>query len=529
MNGAVVRLGEAACQPAMRGIDLVADLVAGTIGPAGRAVLVGRDHATPLLLRNGHAIAKNLDLADRGGQTGVLLMRELAWRTSDAVGDGTSTAILAARAFARAGAVAGLAGIPQAELAAMIEAHRDAVLDALAAEARPAPDAAALRDFAIQAVGGDAALGELLAEAHERAGADGLVLVEEGRGTEDALRFDAGLHLDQGWLSPHLVDDRHSRAIEIEDALVLLHAGPIEALEPMLRVLEMIAEAKRGLVIIADSLSERALATLIQNKRRAGLKIAALKAPGAGPWRRLMLEDIAIATGGGVIAEDLGTSLKTLRPHLLGAAGKVRVGRDGTAIIGPKGEAEAIAARCAAIRDAIAREKHLSFDREQHQKRLARLRAGIATLRVGARTPSQLKLRLDQARNASAALAAALAGGLSPGGGAALVHAARAASAGLPQDIAGRLLGRMFARASEAPLFAIARNAGAEPDLVVPRVAASTGLAFDARTRGLVPAETILDPLPVVRTAFRNAVSSAARLLCIGAAVGARRHAVAKD
>ncbi|MEZ5860093.1 MAG: TCP-1/cpn60 chaperonin family protein [Geminicoccaceae bacterium] len=411
MNAKVVRVGEAARQPAMRGIDLVADLVAGTMGPAGRAVLVGRNHAPPLLLRNGYAIARNLELGSRDEQAGVLLMRDLAWRTSDAVGDGTSTAILAARAFVRAGRLAALSGIAPSELQAAIDAHSTAVLEALEAASCPAPEAAVLERVATQALGGDAALGALLAEAHLQAGSDGMVVIEEGRSAEDTLRFDAGLHFDQGWISPHLVDDARTRTIEIENPLILVHAGPITALQPVVRVLEMIAESGRGLVIIADSVAEDALTTLIANKRGAGLKVAAIKAPGAGAWRCSTLEDIAIATGAALIAEELGHSLAGLRPQFMGGAARVIVRRHDSTIIGGKGDPAAVATRTMEIRDAITREKHLSFDREQLRKRLARLQAGIATLGIGGRTPTHLQLRLEQARNASATLAAALPAG----------------------------------------------------------------------------------------------------------------------
>lgn len=521
MNARVVRIGEAARQPAMRGIDMVADLTAGTMGPAGRAVLVGRNHAPPLLLRNGYAITQNLELEQRDEHVGVLLMRDLAWRVSDAVGDGTSSAVLAARAFARAGRLASLAGIAQAELQGAIDAHCRIVIEALEAASCPAPDGVALERFATQAVGGDAALGALLAEAHVQAGPDGMVIVEEGRSAEDALRFDAGLHFDQGWISPHLVDDARTKTIEIENPLILLHAGAITALEPVVRVLEMIAEAGRGIVIIADAVTDAALITLIANKRRAGLKVAAIKAPGAGTWRRSMLEDIAIATGATLIAEEQGYSLAGLRPQLLGGAGKAIVRRNDSTIIGGKGDPAVIQARTATIRDAIAREKHLGFDREQHRKRLARLQAGIATLAIGGRTPSHLQLRLEQARSASATLAAALAGGLVQGGSAALVHAARAASGALPDGLLGQLAGRMFAAAAEAPLRAIVRNAGEDADLIVARIGSGTDLTFDARSRKLVPAEGIMDPAPVAIAVLQSAVSTASRLLAVGASLHA--------
>jgi chaperonin GroEL len=515
----VVRFGLDARRPTLEGVDILADLVARTIGPAGRAVLVGRRHGMPQLCRNGYAIARELELDDQARQVGVVMARELAWRTSDAVGDGTKTAILVARALLRAGGRASLAGIPASELVELIEAHQTAVIEALEATGLPAPEGEALGRFATQAAGGDTALGALLAEAHGAAGKDGVVLVEAGQTAADDLRFMGGLQLDQGWLSPHLVDDQATRSIVLTDPLILLHAGPIEALGPMVRVLEMIAKAGRSLLIVADSLSEQALATLIANKRRAGLKVAAVKAPGAGPWRRLLLEDLALATGATLIAPELGTSLDGLRPQVMGRAAEVRIDRTTTTIIGGGGEPDAIAPRIAEIRRAIAREQHLAFDREQHQKRLARLASGIATLSVGGRTPAHLAARLEHARNASAAIASALAGGLVPGGSTALAHAAGRARPRLPGGLAGELLGRLFQAACEAPLRAIVRNAGEAAEILVPRLMERPDLAFEARGRGLVPIDELRDPLPVVRTAFQSAVATASRLLTVDCAL----------
>ncbi len=519
MRAAVVRFGENARGPTAMGVDILADLVACTLGPAGRAVLVGRRHAAPRLLRNGYAIAAELELDDLAEQTGVRMLRELAWRTSDAVGDGTSTAILLARALLRTGRKAVLAGLSQAELIGLIEAHAAAVVDRLEAAADAAPSGDDLRRFTTQTVGGDVALGELLAQAHEAAGADGLVVVEAGKGSRDGLRYDPGMHLDQGWLSPHLVDDPRHGTIELDDPLILVHAGAIDDLAPVLRVLEMVAEAGRSLLILADSLAERALAVLVANKRRAGLKVAAVKAPGAGPWRRLILEDVALATGATLIAADLGTSLAGLRPQVLGRADRVQVGREATTIFGGRGDARRCAERVAEIRGAISREQHLSFDREQHRKRLARLISGIATLAIGGLTPSHLQQRVELAKGASAALGAARSGGIVFGGSAALVHAANLAAPDLPGGIAGALIGGMVKAAAEAPLRAIVRNAGCDTDLIAPRVAADRGLAFDALRRDLVPLAALRDPLPVVVTAWRNAVSTASRLLTVDCAV----------
>ncbi len=481
------------------------------------------------MVRNGYAVMQNLDLADSGAQAGVLAMRDLAWRTTDEVGDGTSTAIVMARAFLRAGQRAVLAGLSLAELQEVIDAHCRRVVAELEAASRPVASDAELIRIATQAAGGDQAIGALMADAHIRVGLDGLVLVEEGNDAEDHLQCDNGLHLDQGWLSPYFADSE-TQCVEIEDPLLLLHLGPINDLGSILPALRMIAKADRGLVLIAESVGADALSTLIVNKQRAGLKVAAVKAPGVGPWRQLMLEDIAVATGGMVIAEQLGTSLEHLRPQMAGRARKVRITRSATTIIGGKGDADAVASRARRIRDDIAREKHLSFDREQHRKRLARLSAGIATARIGGTTATEMAQRLDRAKAASAAVRAAQADGVLAGGAAALVRAGRRAEPHLPAGLAGRLVGQAFAAALGAPVHAIAVNAGVDGRPVVHRLATDEQeLCFDAETHRFVAPEALLDPLAVLRAALVNSVSQGGRLLGVGAALALADRAVATN
>jgi chaperonin GroEL len=529
MTAKIVRLGGGAAEPLARGVDIVADLVATTLGPAGRAVLVGRTHAAPLMLRSGYAVVQQLDLPDADRQAGVLTMRELAWRMSDQVGDGTSTAMVMARAFLRAGARAVLAGVPSAELQDVIDAHCSTVAAELEATSRPASTNEEFVRIATQAAGGDVAIGALIADAHARAGLDGVVAVEEGGGTEDHVQVDHGLHFDQGWISPHLADP-DTQIAEIEDPVVLLHLGPIHELGPIVPALEMIAKAGRGLVLIAETVGGDALGTLIVNKQRAGLKVAAVKAPGAGPWRQLILDDIAVATGGMVIAEQLGTSLEHLRPQMAGRARRVRITRTNTTILGGRGDPAALACRTREIRDAIAREKHLSFDRDQHRKRLARLEAGVAVVRIGGITATEIAQRLDRAKAASAAVRAARSGGVLTGGSAALIHAGRRAEAALPPDLAGRMVRRMFAAALSAPLHAIADNAGLDGRGIAHRLATDgADLCFDVGTRRFVASETLLDPLEVLKAALVNSVSVASRLLGVGAVVASGTRMVGKN
>jgi chaperonin GroEL len=520
MSAKIVRLGAAAGEKLAGGVGIAADLVATTLGPAGRAVLVGRTHAPPLMLRNGYAVVQQLDLADGERQAGVLIMRELAWRTQDQAGDGTSTAIVMARAFLCSGAQAILAGISRAELQDVIDAHCSAVVASLEAASRPVGTGNALACLATQAAGGDPAIGALIADAHARIGSDGVVVVEEGHGSEDQVRVDPGLHFDQGWISPHFGADQAAKGIEIDDPLILLHLGPINEIGPIMPALEMIAKADRGLVLIAETVGGDALSTLVVNKQRAGFKVAAVKAPGVGLWRPLMLDDIAVATGGMVIGEAFGSSLERLRPQMAGRAQTVRITQTGTTIIGGHADPAALGIRTREIRDAIAREKHLSFDRDQHRKRLARLEAGIVTVRIGGVTATEIAQRFERARAASAAVRSAQAGGVLAGGSAALIHAGWRAEAALPQNLAGRMVGRMFAAALRAPLCAIADNAGLDGCAVVRRVAAEGGnLCFDAGTRSFVACGALFDPMTVLRAALVNSVSAASRMLGVGAVV----------
>ncbi|WP_198038356.1 chaperonin GroEL [Skermanella stibiiresistens] len=519
MTARIIRLDDAARAPLMRGVDLVADLATTAIGPAGRAVLAGRNHTGPAMMRGGHAISQEVEVDDPGCRAGVAAMRQVAWRTSDAVGDGTCTAILIARGILREGMTALRAGISPGELEQALRAHGEAIASELRASSRPAVGYGELVDLAVRAAGGDTVIGTLAAEAHRRTGREGVVIVTEGQGAEDDLEVRPGLHFDEGWLSPHFATDAEAGTADLENPLILLHHGPIERLGPLLRVLEMMAEAGRSLLICAGGFGAEALGTLIVNKQRAGLKVVAVKAPGAGLWRMPMLEDIAAATGATVIADAFGTSLDRLRPAALGRAESVRVTRDGMTLIGGAGDPDTIALRRNAIRLDIERERHLSFDREQHRQRLARLSAGVAKLHVGGQSETVIRQRTARAAAASAAIRAA-PGGLVPGGSAALLHAGRLARKSLPAGLAGRLVGRVFDAALGAPTEAIMANAGLDGRAIRHRLAEDANVdGFDVERRVFVPGEMILDPAEVLIAALRTGVSAGTTLFGVGASV----------
>ncbi len=523
MAAKTVRVDKGVDRKLVRGINLVADLVSITLGPAGRAVLVGRSHAPALLLRNGHAVSQELDLLDGERQMGVQAMRELAWRISNQVGDGTTTAIVIARAAVNAGRQAIAAGIAPATLQAAIDVHCRRVVSELESMTVPVRGDEQLVRVATQAANGDAVIGRLIADAHGQTGIDGVVEIREGHGTGDEVRFEPGLHFDRGWISSHFVEDQQRQCVEIENPLILLHLAPLNELSPIVPVLEMIAKVKRGLVIIAENVGGEALTALVVNKQRAGFKVAAVKAPGAGLWRQLMLDDIAIATGGMVIAEQFGTSLAHLRPQMAGRADKIRISATGTTLYGGRSDPAAVSLRVREIRKAIAREKHLSFDRQQHQKRLAWLAAGIGTIRIGGCTKSEIAERQGRAKAASAAVRAAQAGGVLPGGSSALVYAERQAKAALPNDLTGRLVGRIFAAALQAPLCAIANNAGDDSHAIIAKLVESDGaLCYDATSRGFVPCTMLYEAFPVSRAAVVNGIHTASQLLGIGAVIAAQ-------
>ncbi|WP_255591443.1 chaperonin GroEL [Geminicoccus harenae] len=522
---AKVVLGESQAGQALgRGVDLAADLVATTLGPAGRAVLIERPFATPTLLRDGYAVLQQLERADPAEEMGLRAMRELAWRTLDQVGDGTSSAVVLARALLREGRRAVRAGFAAAELQDAFDRQAGRVIASLESRAIADPDQAQLEQVAAQAAGGDLSLARRVVEAHLAAGADGVVQVEEGRGSRDELDVAPGLHFDQGWISAHFVEDQETQSVEIANPLIIFHLGALTELGPILPVLEMIAKADRGLMLIADSVGGNALSTLVVNRQRAGFKVAAVKAPGTGVWRQLMLEDLAIATGGMVIGEQMGTRLEKLRPHMAGQAERIRITRIGTTITGGKGDPAMVRIRAKEIRQAIARERHLAFDREQHQRRLARLEAGIATLRIGGVTESEMAVRQRQAKAASAAVQAARSGGVLLGGSAAYLRAGLHCQEVRAGDPLERMAARIFATALAAPLGQIAGNAGVDGRAVAWQLAepGAAGQCYDVGACGLRPESVLVDALPVARAVVRNASSTAARLLGMAVAITSR-------
>ncbi|WP_157962023.1 TCP-1/cpn60 chaperonin family protein [Acuticoccus kandeliae] len=517
MNSRIIRLEERARAPIARGIDLVADTVATTIGPCGRAVLSGRPNRVPEWISGGYAIAKALEDDAPGKRSGIVAMRELAWRTAQTVGDGTATAILIARALLRNGEKAILAGHAPTELRREMEREARAVIDALLAAAEPA-EAADFLAIATRAAGGDAALGALIAEAAATAGPNGAVTIARALTERDESVHEPGMHFETSWASPHLATDPGARESVVEAPLVLLYGGIIETFSSLARVLEMIAGAGKSLLIVADAYGDEAIGTLVQN-RKAGLAVAAARAPGAGLWKARYLEDIAAATGASVIAPHLGTTLEGLRPSMLGRAGRARVTARGLTIIEGGGEPAAAARYAEGLRLTMEAETSLSLDREKHAERLARFTGGIVEVRIGGRDKREQDARKAQAERALSAVRAARREGIAPGGAAAYIRAAHAGGSGDASDAAA-LARRVLAGALAAPTAAIAANAGLDGRAVARSLAeAPRDLAFDVEQRCMAPARTLAEPVAVLTAALRGATSTATTLMGVAASI----------
>jgi chaperonin GroEL len=519
----IISLGPYGWNGLRRGMDVLARITASTLGPSGRRVLIEQPFAAPRMTGNGYEIARTLDLADPVQNAGVRMLRQVAWSTKDAVGDGTATAIVVAHAIIAAATPAVAAGIAAPALRRELVRAGEAVIGVLDGLARPLGGEAELISLASRATNDDSEVATIIARAVHQLKQDGVVLVEESNGREDSLVVHRGMHFPGGYLSSHFTTDAEGRVAALDDPYLLIAAAKITSLQAIVPALNAFASAGKSLVIIAEDVSGDALATLVVNKQQAGCKIVAVKAPGFGQWRRPMLEDIAIATGGVVVAADRGEALDRLRPEMLGRARHVRVEREATTIIEGAGAADAIAQRCQQLRHEIARERYLSFDREKHQERLARLTSGVATLRVAGATATERADRIEGARAVVGAARAAFNEGVVPGGGAALLFAAQEVARTTLTSFEQRAAIAILRNALAAPARCIAENAGADGRQVVARLidGCNASLAFDAAVRDVVDVwdSGLLDPVSVVATAFRNALSVAVGIIGFGGVV----------
>ena len=509
----------------LRGVNILADAVKVTLGPKGRNVVIDKSFGAPRITKDGVTVAKEIELADKFENMGAQMVKEVASRTNDEAGDGTTTATVLAQAIIREGMKSVAAGLNPMDLKRGIDLATTKVVEQIKAMARPVKDSAEVAQVGTISANGEAEIGRQIAEAMQKVGNEGVITVEENKGLETETTVVEGMQFDRGYLSPYFVTNADKMVAELEDAFILLHEKKLSSLQPMVPLLEAVIQSQKPLLIVAEDVEGEALATLVVNKLRGGLKIAAVKAPGFGDRRKAMLQDIAILTGGQVISDDLGMKLENVGLDMLGRAKKVVIKKDDTTIIDGAGDKKEIEARVAQIRTQI-EETTSDYDREKLQERVAKLAGGVAVIRVGGMTEVEVKERKDRVDDALNATRAAVQEGIVVGGGVALIQASKALD-GLkganPDQDAGIAIVR---RALEAPLRQIAENAGVDGAVVAGKVRESkdTSFGFNAQTEeyGDMFKFGVIDPAKVTRTALEDAASVASLLITTEAMIADR-------
>ncbi|GHG36339.1 chaperonin GroEL [Paracoccus aerius] len=511
-----VRFGTDARRRMLNGIDTLANAVKITLGPKGRNVVIDKSFGAPRITKDGVAVAQDIELSDPFENMGAQMVKEVASRTNDEGGDGTTTATVLAHAIVREGLKSVAAGMNPMDLKRGIDKAVAAVVAELRTMSRPVRDSDEIANVGAISANGEAAIGRQIAEAMAKVGDEGVITVEENKGLETETEVVKGMQFDRGYVSPYFITNVQRMIVELEDCVVLLHETKLTSLAAMVPLLEAVINADKQLLIIAEDIEGEALATLVVNKLRGGLKVAAVKAPGFGDRRKAMLEDLAVLTGGQLISTELGTKLETVTLAMLGSAKKVVITRDTTTIIDGSGDKAAIALRVTQIRSQI-EDATSDYVKEKLRERLAKLSGGVAVIRVGGATETEVKERKDRVDDALNATRAAVQEGVVPGGGAALVHAGKVLArlnGDTPDQDAGI---KIIRRAIQAPLRQIAENAGFDGSIVVGKVIdnASTSFGFDAQLEkyGDMLQAGIIDPTKVVRIALENAASIAGLLI----------------
>ncbi|MBM3606093.1 MAG: chaperonin GroEL [Alphaproteobacteria bacterium] len=500
----------------LRGVNILADAVKVTLGPKGRNVVIDKSFGAPRITKDGVSVAKEIELSDKFENMGAQMVREVASRTNDEAGDGTTTATVLAQAIVKEGMKAVAAGMNPMDLKRGIDQATLKVVEAIKAAARPVNDSDEVAQVGTISANGEAQIGRFIADAMQKVGNEGVITVEENKGMETEVEVVEGMQFDRGYLSPYFVTNPDKMVAELEDAYILLHEKKLSSLQPMVPLLEAVIQSGKPLIIVAEDVEGEALATLVVNKLRGGLKIAAVKAPGFGDRRKAMLQDIAILTGGQVISEDLGMKLENVGIDMLGRAKKVSINKDNTTIVDGAGEKAEIEARVSQIRQQI-EETTSDYDKEKLQERVAKLAGGVAVIRVGGMSEIEVKERKDRVDDALNATRAAVQEGVVVGGGVALVQGGKALDGltGVNSDQdAGIAIVR---RALEAPMRQIAENAGVDGAVVAGKVRESSDKAFgfNAQTEeyGDMFKFGVIDPAKVVRTALEDAASVAGLLI----------------
>src|SRR3954463_6730020 len=500
----------------LRGVDILANAVKVTLGPKGRNVVIDKSFGAPRITKDGVTVAKEIELADKFENMGAQMLREVASKTNDLAGDGTTTATVLAQSIVREGAKAVAAGLNPMDLKRGIDAAVEAVVEDVKRRSKKVSTSEEIAQVGTISANGEKEIGAMIAKAMQRVGNEGVITVEEAKGLETELEVVEGMQFDRGYLSPYFITNAEKMIVELENPYILLQEKKLSSLQAMLPVLEAVVQSSKPLLVIAEEIEGEALATLVVNKLRGGLKVAAVKAPGFGDRRKAMLEDIATVTGGQGISEDIGIKLENVKLEMLGKAKTVKIDKDNTTIIDGAGKKNDIQARVAQIKTQI-EETTSDYDKEKLQERLAKLAGGVAVIRVGGATEVEVKERKDRVDDALNATKAAVEEGIVPGGGTALLYAAKALK-DLTGDNEDQNQGiNIVRRAIQYPLRQIVSNSGQEASIVVGKLTEqkSSTFGYDAQTgeyRDFIEAG-IVDPTKVVRVALQNAASVAGLLI----------------
>lgn len=496
----------------LEGVDTLASAVKVTLGPKGRNVVIQRSFGSPKITKDGVSVAKEIELSDKFENMGAQMVKEAASKANDLAGDGTTTATVLTQAIVKESLKVVASGVNPIDLKRGIDAGVDAVTEMLKTVSKKISTNEEIAQIGTISANGDSSVGEMLSQAFEKVGKEGVITVEEAKSLQTELEVVEGMQFDRGYCSPYFVTNPEKMTCELESPFILLHEKKLSVLQPMLPILEKVAQSGRPLLIIAEDIEGEALATLVVNKLRGGLKVAAVKAPGFGDRRKAMLEDIAILTGGQVISEDLGIKLDSIDMNMLGTAKRVFIDKENTTIVDGAGAAENIAARCGQLRNQI-EETTSDYDREKLQERLAKLSGGVAVVRVGGATEIEVKERKDRVEDAINATRAAVAEGIVPGGGIALLRAVKVLANVTTASGDEKLGIDILKRALQAPARQIIDNAGLDASLVVGKILEndSFNYGFDARSGEYCDMlkSGIIDPVKVVRIALQSAASIA--------------------
>ncbi|MBN8531833.1 MAG: chaperonin GroEL [Alphaproteobacteria bacterium] len=511
-----VRFGAEAREQVLRGVDILADAVKVTLGPKGRNVVLDKSFGAPRITKDGVTVAKEITLSNKFQNMGAQMIKEVASKTNDLAGDGTTTATVLAQAIVREGSKAVAAGLNPMDLKRGIDAAVEAVVAEVKKKSKKIASQEEIAQVGTISANGDKEIGKKIAEAMQKVGKEGVITVEEAKGLEFEVDVVEGMMFDRGYLSPYFITNSEKMVVELDNPYILLFEKKLSGLQPMLPLLEAVVQSQKPLLIVAEDVEGEALATLVVNKLRGGLKVAAVKAPGFGDRRKAMLEDIAILTGGQVISEDLGIKLETVTLNMLGKAKKVVITKEDTTVVDGVGDKSEIEARCGQIKAQI-EETTSDYDKEKLQERLAKLSGGVAVLKVGGSTEVEVKERKDRVDDALHATRAAVEEGIVPGGGATLLYATRALDNIKPANEDQKAGINIVRRALQAPVRQIVENAGLDGAVVAGKLLESTDTNFGFDAQNLDYTDMIkagiIDPTKVVRTALQDAASVAGLLI----------------